>query len=63
MLHQYRGKSHSTKLKIIAMSADFNKALIVEVLAAGFDGFLAKPLSLMNFRNLKLTPSLTRVMS
>jgi CheY-like chemotaxis protein len=60
LMHQYRGKAQSSKLKIIAMSADFNDELIKEVMNAGFDGFLAKPLTVSGFRELKLRPSLMR---
>jgi CheY-like chemotaxis protein len=57
LMHQYRGKSQGSKLKIIAMSADFSETLITEVMSAGFDGFLAKPLTITGFRELKLRPS------
>lgn len=60
LMLQYRSGAQSSKLKIIAMSADFNEALIKEVMKAGFDGFLAKPLTLSGFRDLKLRPSLLR---
>ena len=60
LMLQYRSEIQSSKLKIIAMSADFNDALIAEVIKAGFDGFLAKPLTLAGFRDLKLRPSLLR---
>ena len=60
LMHQYRGKAHGSKLKIIAMSADFNEKLIEDVMRVGFDGFLAKPLTVAGFRELKLRPSLLR---
>jgi CheY-like chemotaxis protein len=60
LMLQYRSGAQSTKLKIIAMSADFSDSLIADVMKAGFDGFLAKPLTLAGFRDLKLRPSLLR---
>lgn len=60
LMHQYFTRAQSAKLKIIAMSTDFSEALIKEVMSAGFDGFIAKPLTLAGFRELKLRPSLLR---
>jgi CheY-like chemotaxis protein len=60
LMHQYRGEAQSSKLKIIAMSSDFSEELIKEVMIAGFDGFIPKPLTLEAFRNLKLKPSVFR---
>ena len=63
LMHQYRKKCHSSKLKIIAMSGDFNEDSIEEVMRFGFDGFIAKPLTLDRFRELKLRPALVRNVS
>lgn len=60
LMHQYRGEAQSSKLKIIAMSSDFSEELIKDVIIAGFDGFIPKPLTLTAFRNLKLKPSVLR---
>lgn len=60
LMHQYRGEAQSSKLKIIAMSSDFSEELIKDVMVAGFDGFIPKPLTLTAFRNLKLKPSVFR---
>jgi CheY-like chemotaxis protein len=60
LMHQYRGEAQSSKLKIIAMSSDFSEELIKEVMIAGFDGFIPKPLTLAAFRDLKLKPSVFR---
>lgn len=32
LMHQYRREAHGSKLKIIAMSADFSEQLIAEVM-------------------------------
>ena len=63
LMHQYRTKAQSSKLKIIAMSAEFSEKVLTDLKIAGFDGFLAKPLTLEGFRELKLRPSLTRGLS
>lgn len=63
LMHQYRKKCHSSKLKIIAMSGDFTDNLIEDVMRFGFDGFIAKPLTLDRFRELKLRPALVRNVS
>ena len=63
LMHQYRTKAQSSKLKIIAMSAEFSEKVLSDLKIAGFDGFLAKPLTLEGFRELKLRPSLTRALS
>jgi CheY-like chemotaxis protein len=60
LMHQYRDEAHSSKLKIIAMSSDFSDDLKREVIIAGFDGFLKKPLTVQAFRALKLKPSTSR---
>ena len=60
LMHQYRTKAQSSKLKIIAMSSEFSEKVFTDLKIAGFDGFLSKPLTLEGFRELKLKPSLAR---
>jgi CheY-like chemotaxis protein len=60
LMHQYRGEEHGCKLKIIAMSSDSSESLMAEVMAAGFDGFISKPLTVTAFRDLKLKPAVSR---
>lgn len=57
LMHQYRSEAQSNKLKIIAMSADTSEELKREVIRAGFDGFIPKPLTVAAFRDLKLRPA------
>lgn len=60
LMHQYRGKAQGSKLKIIAMSSDSSESLKPEVMRAGFDGFISKPLTVRAFRDLKLKPTALR---
>lgn len=60
LMHQYRGEAHGSKLKIIAMSSDSSESMKADVMAAGFDDFISKPLTVTAFRDLKLKPAVLR---